>query len=261
MRLPHGEPLFAYGSTTMKKMMLGLLVGSAVLGGCANESTPPSELAEDEVSVGVAFYGLTLMDCQNQATQCFETRPRRGLFSFLRRPVDCGVQLSTCVAEASAEAVLEEAEDVTSCGLEGVSCFTDAGDLESVVSCQQHVEGCVIETVDDLTGVKLPTTAEVIETAGEIVETAVEVTGEVVETAVEVTGEVVETAVDVTGEVVDTAVTVVEETVETAGEVITTTVDKVDGAVDCAQESRQCWRDTRDFFGCQSAYRACLRDL
>ena len=72
----------------MNKKLLGLLVVSTLAIGCADDANSPSEVADDEVSVGTAFYGLTVMDCQSQATQCLEnSRPR--LFSLLRRPVTC----------------------------------------------------------------------------------------------------------------------------------------------------------------------------
>lgn len=255
----------------MNKKLLGLLVGSTLAFGCASDADSPSDVADDEVSVSTAFYGLTVMDCQAQATQCLEDS-RRGLFSLLRRPVTCSVQLSACLTEATVQAAgsaVTAVAEVTSCGTQGVSCIADANDVASAIACQEHVEGCVIDTVNEHTGIELPTTREVVEAAagvvGEVVETAVEVTEEVVETAVNVTGEVIETAVEVTEEVVETAVdtatTVVTETVETAGEVVETAVGVVNGAVDCAAQSRQCWRDTRNLLSCQRQYNACLRAL
>lgn len=251
----------------MKTMFLGVAVGAALLGGCEAESSPR---ATDDVSVQTAFYGLTVLDCQQQATQCFSENSGWRLF---RRPVDCSLKLTSCLTSASVEVannVVEEAADVTSCGSSGVACFRGARTLKSVLSCEASVESCVLETVNDLTGIPLPTSqqvanaavsaaAEVIdattEVAEEVVETAVGVTGEVIEHAVETTGQAAETALAVGAETVDTAVAITEDVLQATA---ATGVKVVTGALQCAEESQTCIRTTRKLLSCQLAYAKCL---
>lgn len=255
----------------MKTMMLGVAMFAAMATGCANggESSP----ATDDVSVQTAFYGLTVMDCQQQATQCFKDNTGLRLF---RKPVSCSVKLTSCLTKASAEVagnVVHEVKDVTKCGTGGVSCFADARGLRNVLACENTVESCVLDTVNDLTGIPLPTSQQVagaaIETAGQVVEVAVDATGQVIETAAEVTEHVVETAAGATREVVSTAVEVTTEVVETAANVskevvqtaAATGVKVVKNALQCGDESRQCIRTTRKLLSCQLAYTRCLATL
>lgn len=262
----------------MKPMMLGVAVFAAMAIGCAAENGTG---ATDDVSVQTAFYGLTVMDCQQQATQCFKANSG---FSLLRRPVNCSVKLSACLAKAGTEAasnVVNEVKDVTTCGSDGLSCFADARSLRNVLSCEDGVESCVTSSVSELTGIPLPTTQQVagaaLETAGAVVEStaavagevaeaaagvtkevvgaAVDVTGQVVETAAGVTGQVVGTAIDVTGQVVETAVDVTKGVVQTAAGA---GVKAVKTALQCGEESRVCIRSTGKLLSCQLAYTKCL---
>jgi hypothetical protein len=253
----------------MNTKSFALLFASVIAVGCTADVSEPAapapEQTADDIALTTSFYGLTVMDCQAQATQCFISNSGIRLF---RRPINCSAQLTKCLASASVEVaseVVDAAADVTECGTDGVSCFVDARRLSDVRACEAAVETCVVDKVDELTGIALPTSQEIIDTtlgtAGVVIETATGVVGEVVETTTEVVGEVAETATEVVATTVDTATTVVSETVETATEVVAPVVDTAVGIVDCSAESQKCWRTTRDFFGCQRQYNACLRSL
>ena len=245
-------------------------------GACASDKSDEVVASNDDVSAQVAFYGLTVVDCQQQATQCYQSQPR-----------GCSSKLVRCLSRASTEAakgVLAETADVAACGKSGAQCFGDAAKLSAVLACEDNVESCVLTRVKDLTGIPLPTSQHVagevvahvdevaeaavqtvgsaVEVAGEVVETAVEKTGEVIETGVKVTGEVAEHAVEVTGEVIETAHQVTAEVAATAtgvvSDVVETGVSVGKTALQCGEESRTCLRTTGKLFSCQRAYVECL---
>jgi hypothetical protein len=260
----------------MKTTTLCVLTLAALTGACASDSSEPSVASGDELSAQVAFYGLTVVDCQQQATQCYQSQPR-----------GCSSKLARCLGRAGAEAakgVLAETKDVTACGKSGVQCLDDATKLSAVLKCEDKVESCVLTSVQDLTGIPLPTSqqavahvaahvgevAEVaVQTAGtvvaattEVVETAVETTGQVIETGVKVTGEVAEHAVEHVGEVIETAHEVTAEVAQTATGVVSDVVDTGvavgKSALQCGEESRTCLKTTGKLLSCQRAYVECL---
>jgi hypothetical protein len=266
----------------MKTTTFCTLTLAALTSACAANTPSQSAASPDELSAQVAFYGLTVVDCQQQATQCYKTE---------KRAIGCSTKLARCLSRAGAEAaknVIEETREVTACGKSGVQCFGDATKLSVVLGCEDQVESCVLGHVNELTGIPLPTSqqavAEVATHAGEIVETAVEATGEIVQTGVQVAGQVTEHVVDTAHEVVDSAVTVsgevVEHAVETTGQVLETAhevthevVETATGvvgdvvdtglnvgktALQCGEESRTCIRTTKKLLSCQVAYATCL---
>lgn len=266
----------------MNKTLFSALGAATLLTACAND-TPHDSGASDELSSQVAFYGLTVMDCQQQATDCVQSNSG----GFLSGTARCSTKLTKCLANASAEVaknVVEESKQVTQCASSGVECVSGAGKLRDVLSCQNTLESCVVERVNELTGIPLPTTqqvvAEVAEHAGVVVEHATEV----VETVAETAHEVVDTAVDVADHAVDTAVTVADRAIETTGAVaehvvehatevtgavVETATSVVTDAVDttltvgktalqCADESRTCIRTTKKLISCQLAYAECM---
>jgi hypothetical protein len=271
-----------------------MLTLAALTTACAADNKPSESAATgDDLSAQVAFYGLTVVDCQQQATQCYKTQ---------KHALNCSTKLARCLSRAGAEAakgVLEETREVTACGKSGVQCVGDATKLSAVLGCEDKVESCVLGHVTELTGIPLPTSqqavAEVASTAGQVVETAVEATGEIVETGVRVAGQVVQTgtqvaehvvettldathqvvdttvkvggevvehAVEVTGEVLETAHAVTAEVAQTAtavvGDVVQTGLNAGKTALQCGEESRSCIRTTKKLLSCQLAYATCL---
>jgi hypothetical protein len=273
--------------------LLSLVAATVLVTACADESakTTDERVAPD---VQTAYLGLTVIDCQSEATQCVRAGQRR----FLSATVGCSLKLNACLVDVAAQAAVQvvgSAEEVLSCGQPSVDCVASAKRLRDVVACEAAVETCVVDKVDELTGIQLPTTHEVVEVVagaaedivttgvvvidgvaqtgvhvvGEVVETGVEVVGAVAEGSVEVVGAVAEGGVQVVGAVVDTtvglagdtigtAVTVVDTTVQTAGAVVHGALDGVDNVLDCSAEARSCWRTTRDLFACQKSYGDCL---
>lgn len=277
----------------MKTTMLYTLTVAALTSACASDRpSDTSAASDDDVSVQVAFYGLTVVDCQQEATKCFQDKAGNAAF---RRQNSCSTKLTRCLGKASAEAaknVADEAADVAQCGKTGSKCFTGAAELSAVLACQDKVETCVLGSVNELTGIPLPTTqqvaGEIVAQAGEIVEHATEHVGEVTETAAKITGEIVETGATVVEHVaehaVETAVAVTDHAVGTtrrvAGDVLETTgtltgnvletattvvdatvetgVAAAKSALQCGEESGTCIRTTKKLLSCQLAYAECL---
>ena len=281
---------------TTLSMLTVLSVGCAADDTAETPTTPAPVAAEQIVAadkpVGVAFYGLTIIDCQDEATTCLE-----------QHGDGCTARLTDCLTDVSLQIGKDRIADVgdtVKCGTDGLTCFSGVGELQAAVACQATVENCVIEKVDTLAKVKLPHTHRILDLAGSLIETAVDIVepvvgtavnvvgqtvdaaGEVVGKTVETTGKVVGKAVDATGKVVDTAVDatgkvigttahvageVVEAAVSTVDTVAGTAIDAVGGVVDgvldvaeCSVVSSRCWRESRDFRTCQDAYRKCLKN-
>lgn len=278
----------------MKNTMYCALTLAALTGACAND-TQHESASTDDLSTQVAFYGLTVMDCQQQATQCAQNGAGKGFFS---STISCSTKLTRCLGKASAEVAkgaVAETHEVAKCGTSGAECVSKAQSLSDVLACQNTAESCVVDRVKETTGIPLPTSQQVIgkvaeeagqtiETATEVVHTVGEAAGEVVSTTVQVADHVVEHAVDVADRAVGTAVTVadhavehatdvaehvVETTTKVTGEVVGTAVEVVDQAVDstldvaksavqCADESRTCIKTTKKLLSCQLAYASCM---
>jgi hypothetical protein len=278
----------------MKNTMYAALAVAALTGACAND-TMPETASTDELSTQVAFYGLTVMDCQEEATQCAQSSAGGG---FLSRTLGCSSKLTRCLTKASAEAAkgaLAETREVAKCGTSGAECVSKAQTLSDVLACQNSAESCVVDRVKETTGIALPTSQQVIgkaaEQAGQAIETATEVVatvgeaaGEVVATTVDVADHVVGHASEVAEHAVDSAVRVadhavghaadvaehvVETTTAVTGEVVETAVAVVVGARDnnprvaknklqCADESRTCIKTTKKLLSCQLAYVTCM---
>lgn len=216
--------------------------GSVILAvlGCACASDSAQQATNDAVATQVAFYGLTVMDCQHQASQCAQGHQAGG---FLRTAVGCSTELSKCLVEAGHEVaheVLDETREVTSCGTSGAHCLSEADSLRSALACENNVETCVTGQVETLTGIPLPTTQEVIaevsDEVGEVVESATDVAHEVVDVVEDTAGTVLDATHEVVDEVVETTADVAEHAVETTADVaehaVDTTADLAEHAVD-----------------------------
>jgi hypothetical protein len=281
----------------MKNSIYCAVTVAALTGACAND-TQHDTASTDELSTQVAFYGLTVMDCQQQATQCAQNSAGKG---FLSSTLGCSSKLTRCLAKASAEAAkgaMAETREVAKCGTSGAECVSNAQKLSDVLACQNSAESCVVERVKETTGIALPTSQQVIgkvveeagqaietttavvatvgEAAGEVVATSVDVADHVVGHATEVAEQAVGTAVRVADHAVDHATNVAEHVVETTaavtGEVVGTAVAVVDDAVDttlgvaksalqCAEESRTCIKTTKKLLSCQLAYASCMTSV
>lgn len=264
----------------MKFSVLSILTFSFLTVGCGSEGSSGDSSLAGDAGVGTAHLGLTVIDCQTEATQCVSSAKSR----FLQATLGCSGKLTACLADASAQAatqVIESSDEVLGCGTSNVQCVADAQKLTDVLGCERKVASCVVGTVESTTGIVLPAALTAVE---EVVESATGVVGEVadsslglVDQVVESTGSVTGTVVETAGELVQTSVGVVGEvaatTASSAGEVVqtgvgvvsvvaTATVQSASAAVDntlsCSQTARSCWRSTRRLLGCQADYAACL---
>jgi hypothetical protein len=261
----------------MKKSLFGSVILAVLGSACASDGA--QHATNDDVATQVAFYGLTVMDCQHQASQCAQGHPGSG---FLRTALGCSAQLSECLAKAGHELasdVLDETQEVTTCGTSGARCLSEADTLRTALACENEVETCVTGHVETLTGIPLPTSQEVIgevtEHVGEVVETATEVAHEVADVVEdtadtvldathEVAEEVIETTADVAEHAVETTADVAEHALDTVETLATDAVDTTEHvaktALQCGEQSRDCIRTTHKLLSCQLDYAECLSD-
>ena len=215
--------------------LLCIVALAAVTAGCAEDSAPESESKQVASEIDVAYLGLTVMDCQAEATQCV----RNGRGRFLRATLDCSVRLNACLADLAVQTAgraAGSATEVLACGTSSVECVASSAKLSEVLACEANVETCVVDRVDDLTGIRLPTTRDVVGEAagvvGDVLDTGVEVVGTAVDTTVHVADTAVGAAVDVASTTAEVAGTVVGTTVEVAGTAVEAGVEVVGTAVD-----------------------------
>lgn len=242
----------------------------------------------------VAFLGVTVMDCQSEATRCFQDA--QGAM-----PAECTSKLTACLGSIEVHDVgasTAAAIDTITCGTDGLSCVLEARSLSDVLACQGEVEGCVVDHVKAATGITLPTPTDLIKAAVDVLEEPLDAVGDVVEEVamaggkviratidatgkvIDATGKVIGATVDATGKVLDatgkvvgevvkTGATIVGDTAHAAGDLVSGTLQtggKILGEVtggltsllECSAESQQCWRKTRDYGSCSKQYDACL---
>lgn len=238
----------------LKKSLLTVLSTVALLG-CASDSTPGQEGPTQESppplpsdALGTAFFGLTVKDCYASAAECFEgvTDPA----TWASETAACHLQLRGCFGDLVKDAVStvhEGVVEVAQCGHDGLTCFGEAHEFDAVRTCRENVEGCVNGTVQDLTGIELPTTKEILDAAVDAHHTVVAVNVEAVESTVG-------TAVAVT----DVAAGVVEDTIGAAVDVVGSVAMSAERLLECAAQAHTCMWDTADFFACSDAYQSCV---
>lgn len=215
----------------MQKSLVGSLVTVVSLAfGCAADDarersseeaasleTPADPAISAEAPVGVAFYGLTVIDCQDEATECFEKNDK-----------GCTARLTDCLTDISLQLTqdtIQEVGETVQCGTDGLTCFSGVGEVQAAVKCQQRVEDCVIDRVKAVSGVKLPHSKRILGIVGDLVDTAVDIVEPVVGIATDVVGSTAQAAGQVVGATVDTAGHVVGETVKATGKVVVATLD------------------------------------
>lgn len=268
----------------MKKSLKIALSGLVLTVGCASDPAPKQEVSES-LTLGTAFYGLTIKDCYATATDCVETAPAD--HTWVQSAATCRTQLHVCLGDMLTEAagtIVQEAHEITKCGQGGLSCYGDARHLSEALDCRNGVEVCVNTEVENVTGIELPTSREVVtaavdtahaaaehaaETAHEVAVTAVDTAHAAAEHAVDTAHAVVEHAENTAGYVVEGAVgtaealggiaaTAVHDTAAVAIHVVGEVTAPARNAVECALEAQDCLWDTKELFTCREAYRSCL---
>lgn len=234
-------------------LMLAALVGCASNApadeSAAGGSQPNVAAGTADISLGTAVYGLTVRDCYAEATECAQSaagdeRP------WAVQLLACQVELRSCLGEVVVEtagAVVEEARDVTQCGQDGLSCYATAEGLGATLDCRNAVEVCVNDNVEEITGIRLPTTRDIAGAAADAARAAVD-------SAVEVAEGVVERAVDR----VETAVEVAQGAAQVASDIAEAVTAPARHAIGCTLEAQQCRFAFEDPRVCRREYRECL---
>jgi hypothetical protein len=241
----------------IKKSLLTTL-SAVVLFGCASDAHSAQKVAPQASSVappadalGAAFFGLSLKDCYASAADCAHgvTDPH----TWASAIADCRTQLHGCfgdLVEEALTAVEQGVTEIAQCGQEGLSCYGDAHDVEAVVACHQHVEGCVDGKVEDLTGIELPTTKEILDTAVETAHTVSAVPAE----AAESTADTAVTVTDIAGDAIG-------DTLDGAAQIAGGVASSAESLLDCAVQGHECMWDSADFIACSDAYQACVEAI
>ena len=233
--------------TTRIILPMGTLAFLTAMTGCASNGDAPSSSGQTadsqvNVSLGTAVYGLSVRDCYAEASECLEQQGNEAR-TWVSQSLYCQSELRACLADVAVEAageVVAEARDVTQCGQDGLTCYTQTRGIQETLDCRNQVEVCVNDNVEDLTGIRLPTSREIVGAAVDAAEG------------------VVERAVDRATQVVDTAVAVAEGAAQAAVDVAEAVTAPARQAIACTLEAQQCRFSFEDPRVCRREYQACL---